>query len=85
MFNPDLLNAGPNVNLADYPPVPLFVVRKNERLSNTFTSLSYRGDTYALPDDSASFTKDVMVLLSQLLTLNKISGSIPPSPAVLVK
>jgi hypothetical protein len=85
MFNPDLLNAGPNVNLTDYPPVPLFVVRKNERLSNTFTSLSYRGDTYALPDDSQSFTKDVMVLLSQLLTLNKISGSIPPSPAVLVK
>lgn len=85
IFNPDLLNAGASVNMSDFPPVPLFVVQKNQRLSNAFTSLSYRGDTYALPSDSSSFTRDVMVLLSQLLTLNKIAGSIPPSPSVLVK
>jgi hypothetical protein len=47
--------------------------------------LEYRGATYSIPDDSNSFSREVMVLLSQLLTLNKISGSIPPSPAVLVK
>ena len=85
IFNPDLLNAGADINMANYPPVPLFVVQKNQRISNAFTSLNYRGDTYALPADSGSFTKDVMVLLSQLLTLNKIAGSIPASPSVLVK
>ena len=85
IFNPDLLSGAGNVYIADYPPVPLFVVQKNQRLSNSFTSLSYRGDTYSLPVGDGSFTRDVMVLLSQLLTLNKIAGSIPPSPSVLVK
>jgi hypothetical protein len=60
-------------------------VQKNQRVPEALTSLSYRGDTYTLPNNSESFTKEVMVLLSQLLTLNKISGSIPPSPSVLVK
>jgi hypothetical protein len=85
IFNPDLVNAGANSTWTDFPPVPLFVVQKNQRVPDALTSLAYRGDTYTLPNNSESFTKEVMVLLSQLLTLNKISGSIPPSPSVLVK
>ena len=85
IFNPDLVNAGANSTWADYPPVPLFIVQKNQRMPDPLMSLAYRGDTYSLPNHSESFTKEVMVLLSQLLTLNKISGSIPPSPSVLVK
>jgi hypothetical protein len=85
IFNPEALEAKPNSTVEDFPPVPLFIVHKNKRLANTLTALEYRGATYSIPDDSNSFSREVMVLLSQLLTLNKISGSIPPSPAVLVK
>lgn len=85
IFNPEALEAKPNSTVEDFPPVPLFIVHKNQRLANTLTALEYRGATYSIPDDSNSFSREVMVLLSQLLTLNKISGSIPPSPAVLVK
>jgi hypothetical protein len=85
IFNPEALEAKPNSTVEDFPPVPLFIVHKNQRLANTLTALEYRGATYSISDDSNSFSREVMVLLSQLLTLNKISGSIPPSPAVLVK
>ena len=87
IFNPELLNASDNAKVSDFPPVPLFVMQKNKSAGKPLTSLSYRGDTYTIPDHtpSESFTKDVIVLLSQLLTLNKIAGSIPPSPSVLVK
>jgi hypothetical protein len=85
IFNPEALEAKPNSTVEDFPPVPLFIVHKNQRLANTLTALEYRGATYSISDDSNSFSKEVMVLLSQLLTLNKIAGSIPPSPAVLVK
>ena len=85
IFNPEALEAKPNSTVEDFPPVPFFIVHKNQRLANTLTALEYRGATYSIPDDSNSFSKEVMVLLSQLLTLNKIAGSIPPSPSVLVK
>jgi hypothetical protein len=85
IFNPEALEAKANSTAEDFPPVPLFIVHKNQRLANTLTALEYRGATYSIPDDHNSFSKEVMVLLSQLLTLNKIAGSIPPSPSVLVK
>jgi len=87
VFNPELLNASDSAKVSDFPPVPLFVMQKNKSVGKPLTSLNYRGDTYTVPDHdiSESFTKDVIVLLSQLLTLNKISGSIPPSPSVLVR
>jgi hypothetical protein len=87
VFNPELLNASDSAKVSDFPPVPLFVMQKNKSVGKPLTSLNYRGDTYTVPDHdiSESFTKEVIVLLSQLLTLNKIAGSIPPSPSVLVK
>jgi len=87
IFNPELLNASANAKVSDFPPVPLFVMQKNKSVGKPLMSLSYRGDTYTVPDHGASesFTKDVIVLVSQLLTLNKIAGSIPASPSVLVK
>jgi hypothetical protein len=87
VFNPELLNASDSAKVSDFPPVPLFVMQKNKSVGKPLTSLNYRGDTYTVPDHdiSESFTKEVIVLLSQLLTLNKISGSIPPSPSVLVR
>ncbi len=67
------------------PAYPIFVVDKNRRHSKSLSTVSYDGDTFSVPADSKSWTRDVLVTLSQLLTLNKVPGSIPASPAVLVK
>ena len=57
IFNPEALEAKPNSTVEDFPPVPLFIVHKNQRLANTLTALEYRGATYSIPDDSNSFSK----------------------------
>ena len=66
-------------------PLPIIVVKKNESVSKPLAQITYRGDTYAIPGESNGYTPLVINMMSQLLNLNKVSGSIPPSPAVLVK
>jgi hypothetical protein len=66
------------------PEYPIFVVAKNSG-AKSISSVTYEGDTYSVLADSESWTRDVLVTLSQLLTLNKVPGSIPASPSVLVK
>lgn len=67
------------------PSLPIFMVQKNDRMSKSIATVNYGGDTYSVSSESESWTKDVLVTLSQLLTLNKVPGSIPASPSVLVK
>jgi hypothetical protein len=64
---------------------PLFLVEKNKNTSNPITSVDYRGNTYSIPSEKNGATNMVMVILSEILTLNKVPGSIPVSPAVLIK
>lgn len=64
---------------------PLFVVDKNVAPERISASIAYRGDDYYVSNSSNTWSSSVIVWLSQLLTLNKILGSVPPSPAVLVK
>lgn len=64
---------------------PLFIVEKNKSVSNPIAKVTYMGDTYSIPNDGKSASSTVFTLLSGMLTLNKVSGSIPPSPSVLVK
>jgi len=64
---------------------PLFVVEKNTQSSKPLVSVKYRGDTYNIPEHNAGASRQVLVLLSEILTLNKVPGSIPPSPSVLIK
>lgn len=78
--NPALVGA----KNASTPEYPIFEVAKNDR-SKSISSVKYEGDTYSVPANTKSWTRDVLVTLSQLLTLNKVPGSIPPSPAVLIK
>lgn len=67
------------------PEVPLFVVRKNENLTVPLANVTYRGNTYDVPSTNNGFTPEVFNILSQLLNLNKVVGSIPTSPSVIVK
>lgn len=64
---------------------PLFIVNKDAKGPNILSSVTYDGSRYSIPSDTKSWTKDVLVSLGQLLSLNKVSGAIPPSPAVLIK
>ncbi len=65
--------------------IPLFLVEKNGNTSNAIASVKYRGNTYSIPSANTSASREVLTLLSEILTLSKVPGSIPPSPAVLIK
>lgn len=66
---------------------PLFVVNKGSTSGDSMMSVTYQGVTYSVPKDeaNATYTHQVLVMLSQMLTLTKVPGSIPVSPAVLIK
>ena len=81
---------GINPKIIDMPDdennsFPLFIVEKNQSISNPIAKVTYMGDTYSIPNDGKSASSTVFTLISGMLTLNKVAGSIPPSPAVLIK
>lgn len=47
--------------------------------------VDYDDEIYAVPQVNNGFSSATMNILSQLVNICKVSGSIPPSPAVLVK
>ena len=66
---------------------PLFIVKKGTVASDSLISLVYQGTSYSVPrdDNNETYTNQVLSMLSQMLTLTKVPGSIPLSPAVLIK
>jgi hypothetical protein len=64
--------------------IALFQVEKNGFNVDAITSINYRGNTYSIPSAKTSTSREVLVLLSEILTLSKVPGAIPPSPAVLI-
>lgn len=85
VMNSDAIELNPNLIDDTSSGIPLFVVEKGRGIGKRLTSVTYQGETYFVPADSNSYTREVLTLLSQLLTLNKVPGSIPASPAVLIK
>lgn len=66
--------------------IPLLIVEKGRgSSSNALTSVKYQGEKFTVPASSNSYSREVLNIVSQLLTLNKVPGSIPASPAVLIK
>jgi len=68
----------------DASSLPLFEVVKNNPSIQPIATVNYRGSTYSIPADRTSRSREVLVLLSEILTLSKVPGSIPISPAVLI-
>lgn len=66
-------------------PLPLFKVYKNASNIDAAASVKYKGITYSVSDDDESYTKDVMEFMATLVTIAKIPGAIPASPAVIVR
>jgi hypothetical protein len=64
---------------------PLLLVAKGPMKSAPLATVKYQGEDYSIPKDSASYSNQVLVLVSQMLTLTKVPGAIPLSPAVLIR
>jgi hypothetical protein len=60
-------------------------VYKNANNVEAAASVKYKGITYSVADNDESFTKDVIEFMSTLVTIAKIRGAIPASPAVIVR
>ena len=68
----------------DASSLPLFEVFKNNQSIRPISMVNYRGSTYSISGDRTSRSREVLVLLSEILTLSKVPGAIPASPAVLI-
>jgi len=90
----------PNPYLVTLPPLATTPVRKvgelnqyallvvNKNLSentNFATVKTLDGDTYSIPSMNNGYSPMVIKIISQLLSLNKIPGSIPTSPGILLR
>ena len=85
VMNSDAIALDPTLINDTSSAIPLFIVEEGRSAGKALTSVTYQGTTYSVPAESNSYTREVLTLLSQLLTLNKVPGSIPASPAVLIK
>ena len=64
----------------------LLVVRKNDSSSKSFASVkNLDGNTYSIPSEGNGYSPMVIKIISSLLSLNKIPGSIPTSPGILLR
>jgi hypothetical protein len=65
--------------------LPMFKILKDTANIPSTAGIDYHGNSYIIPKNDAGYSNMVLDIVSQLLTLNKIPGSIPASPAVLIK
>lgn len=64
----------------------LFVVYKNQSTPRPFSSIEgLDGNLYSIPSENNGYSPLAIKLLSQFMSLQKIPGSIPASPSVLLK
>ena len=64
----------------------LFVVTKDMPVNKPFSSVQgLDGSRYSIPGEDNGYSQLTIKLLAQFMALQKIPGSIPPSPAVLIK
>lgn len=64
---------------------PLLRIYKNSNSNDQVARVNYRGDEYSIAENDGSFSVAVLEFLSMLLTVSKTQGSIPASPAILVR
>jgi hypothetical protein len=54
-------------------------------MNNRIATVNYDGQSYVVPQADNGYSATTLNLLAQLVSISKVAGSIPPSPAVLVK
>jgi len=65
--------------------IPFFVISSDVPKSKSIAKIDYNNETYTISDDDSSYSIMVMNLLTQLINLLKVPGSIPVAPAVLIR
>ena len=73
------------LNTSEPNPYSLLIIQKNSTTQQALYQATADGERYAIPKTHAGYSGIVIDLLSQFITLNKIPGSIPTSPSVLVR
>jgi hypothetical protein len=68
----------------DATSLPLFEVFKNNQSIQPLSTIKYRGNTYSISAERTSRSREVLVFLAEIMSLSKVPGSIPASPAVLL-
>lgn len=70
-----------------YEDIPILVVDRGNRFStnDVVVSTNYQGEVFSVPLKNAGYSSRVFELLSVMVTMNKIPGSIPASPGVLIR
>ena len=63
----------------------IFVVKKNTPQIKPVASISYEDDLYSIPAENNGYTSYVVDLMSQLMSLSRVPGAIPPSPAIVIR
>jgi len=65
--------------------IPFFVTRPDISKSKSIAKIEYSNEMYAVASEDNSYSVLVMNLLTQLINLLKVPGSIPVAPAVLIR
>lgn len=64
----------------------LFIINKNKTTPNPFASIEgLDGNVYSIPSVGNGYSSLAIKLLAQFMSLQKIPGSVPSSPSVLLK
>jgi len=75
-----------NSNTSKTNQYALFVVNKNQSTPRPFSNIEgLDGNLYSIPSENNGYSPLAIKLLSQFMSLQKIPGSIPASPSVLLK
>ena len=88
--NPRIPMAVPRVILASgevrtAEPQAILLVKTGTYAGSAFSQVDYEGVTYIIPAENSGYSTKSISILTGLLAMDKVPGSIPQSPAVLVK
>ena len=73
------------LNTSQPTPYSLLIFQKNFMPQAALYQVSSDGEFYSIPRTNAGYSRIVIDLLSQVITLSKIPGSIHASPSVLIR
>lgn len=73
-----------NGRFESFGEYPMIVIEGNSK-EKPIAIINYDGSTYSIPDRKDTYSSLTFNLLSQFFNLTKVPGSVPPSPAVLIK
>ena len=66
-------------------PQAILLVKTGGYAGSVFSQVEYEGVTYIIPAENSGYSTKTISILTGLLAMDKVPGSIPQSPTVLIK